>query len=1019
MALRPATLPIRFQGGLETKLDDKVVPLGRFLELRDAVFKRGGTAAKRYGNELLSGIVLGAELAMAQPVALGQRDAELLAFAEANAYSYIDSVDRWSSAGACQSVITSMRPVAKTGSNQTLATCAVNAGVALYAWEDSRGGVWYSLLDDETGRTLVAPTRVADAAAERPRAVAIGDSLQLLYALVAPREIRALRWLAAAPLATPSTTILIADLSGTVPVYDLDDDGEKGVLAWATPTQVGVGYLHSSGVMGGAGVGLAAPIYIAATVATSVAVATDKSQASASRTVAVAWTEAATRVRYALRSATLTSVLAASSVDAGGAPVPTKLTACWQRDADAALGRVVLVAYEDSAAAAQNYTVTSRRMSTTGAGETARTTRGVGLGTKAFADGASVYLHLLRDSTLYRTYFCMRSDGLVVARFLSGLAGGLVAKAHLPAVQDVSGDARRHFFPAIYVTDVESANGNIFTEKGIRRVDLDFSSDEAFRAAQLGRTLYIAGGMVQAYDGERIVEAGFHYGIDDVAAPVLAAPTGVGIAPGTRNYVFVPEGILANGEVERGPVSAAITVTIPAGPNQRATFAVPTVRLTRKASARIGVYRTVDGDPASYNRVSSLDPSATGPNGYLANDPTVDTVTFIDEMTDADLENQEPLYTNGGIVPNDPLGGARLIAGGKNRLLVVDAADPLAFYFTQELAEGYAAEFSPRLRGTVDPFGGEITAAVVMDDLNVLFKRAAILGFTGPGPFANPSLGGGFSPTQLITSDVGCVSPDSIGYTPAGVIFQSLKGIYLLGRDRSVRYIGAPVERFTDPSRENQRVVATTLIEDRHEIRLLMSSGESLFYDYEYDSWSSSSIVGVDAVLVGGVYHHLRSNGSIWRETVGEYADGGLHINHFIRTPHIPIAQILSGFQRIWTLEITGEYYSPHTLRIRAFYDFEAGHDDEWIIDPATFINLPGYGEGDYGEGDYGEGAGGQPSRRYQFSVAVYRQCAAVQFTFEFIEASGVYGAAGALTEMVVRGGVLGDRYPQADARRA
>src|SRR5690606_27676380 len=122
----------------------------------------------------------------------------------------------------------------------------------------------------------------------------------------------------------------------------------------------------------------------------------------------------------------------------------------------------------------------------------------------------------------------------------------------------------------------------------------------------------------------------------------------------------------------------------------------------------------------------SLDPSAAGPNGYVANDTAADTVTFIDEMSDADLLKQEPLYAVGGVVSNDPTGGARLVAGGKGRLFVVDAADPLAVYPSQELAEGYAPEFSPELRLSFDPYGGDITGIVVMDDLLVVFKESAI-----------------------------------------------------------------------------------------------------------------------------------------------------------------------------------------------------------------------------------------------------------------------------------------------------
>jgi hypothetical protein len=1019
MPLSPVTLPVRFNGGLETKLDEKVVPLGRFIELRDSVFQRGGTAAKRYGNEKLAPLLMGGANLPA-PIALGRRDLELLSFSEDKAASYVVPLDRWASAGDTRSVIVETRAVAKTGTNQTLATCAVNDGVALYAWEDSAGGVWYALLDDETGRALVSPTQVSTTS-ERPHAVAVGDSLQLLYVELAPREIRSLRWLTTAPEATPEQRILITDLSGPVPVYDVDADETKGVIVWATPSQIGVAYLHSSGVLGGSGVGLPTPVYLASAVVTAVSVALETAQATeTSRHVAVAWVAASSTVTWVDLDHALAASFAIRSlvVESGD---PRRITCCYTRDLDANGARPIWLIYEMTAAAAQNRIVNGSKTSNYTAASTITesfTQRGQGLGSKAFRDGDDVYVATIRDTTLYRTYFVQRARGkLVVARMLPGLAAGTLSVAHLPSVWADENDARRRFFPATYVTDVESSDGSVFTEKGIRRVDLDFDSDEAFRSVQLGATTYIAGGLLQAYDGERVCEAGFHYGIDAVDAPTLGTPTGTGIAPGTRNYRFVLESILANGEVERGPVSAPITVEITGTVNKKVTCSIPTYRLTAKRRVRIGVYRTLDGDPAAYYRVTSLDPTTAGQvNGYVANDTTVDAVTFVDEMTDDTLETKEPLYTNGGIVENDPLASARMVAAGKRRVFIVDDED---VFFSQELAEGYAVELSPALRMRADPFGGPLSGVIVLDDLLVICRETALYAVGGPGPFANPDVGGGWTAVELITSDVGCVSPDSLGYTPVGVVFQSKKGIHLLGRDRSVRYIGAPVERYTDPAREGQSVVATTLIEDRHEIRLLMSSGESLLYDYEYDAWSSSSLNGEDAVLVGGVYHHLKTDGTVWRETIGEYADGTVQIRPFSRSPWLKLAELLPGFQRIWRLVLTGEYRSPHQLRVRAFFDYEPEQMEEWVISPANFISQPGYGEGLYGAGNYGEGGAGTPSRRYQVEIDVYRLCQAVQFTFEFLEAYGVYGAAGELTEMTIRGGVVHDHYPQSDARRA
>ncbi len=178
----------------------------------------------------------------------------------------------------------------------------------------------------------------------------------------------------------------------------------------------------------------------------------------------------------------------------------------------------------------------------------------------------------------------------------------------------------------------------------------------------------------------RVVEAEFHYGVDDVAAPAQAAPTGTGLADGTYGYVFVLENVLANGEIQRGPASEPTLVEVTGGP-RRVTFQVPTYRLTAMPGARIAVYRSLYGDASIFSRVTSWDPATAGAaNGYHANDTTVDTVAFADEMPDATLEEQDPLYTNGGIPSNYPLGGARLLAAVKGRVFVVDGDD---IYYSQ------------------------------------------------------------------------------------------------------------------------------------------------------------------------------------------------------------------------------------------------------------------------------------------------------------------------------------------------
>jgi hypothetical protein len=1006
MALQETQLVVQFRGGVETKEDRKGVLPTKLLALENAVFTKVLTTTKRYGYDDLGQTVMGSEELTPPGRALGKRGAELLMFAADKVYSRASETEQWVEAGEMRSVIASHSVVAKTGTNQTMAECAVNAGVAVHGWEDSIGGVWYSLLDDATGRTLVAPTQASETGIA-PRCIALGGFLYLAYALAPAHEVRLLRFSASSPTAAPVERVIVTDLHGTVPVYDWAHLGDDAVIAWNRDTGgIRLAYLHETGVIGGTGLGLPLPVTVSAAVASTLAVCTDDST-----NVVLAWSDAAFTVKYeTLLAADLSAVHAARTVSTGTADATQMTVAFDGRESDAG-DATLWVFWELSAAEPQDYMVKASRVdidATTLTEHDSWTQRGCGLASKAFQHDEDAFVHLGRDSALYRTYYTLRArERLVCTRLLSGLGNGHLERAHLPSVwlEDAA-----WYWPAIYVNDIETDGGAVFSESGIRKVSLEFESDEALRNVELGATAYVAGGFLHAYDGARVVEAEFHYGIDDVAAPALGSPAGTGIASGTYNYVFVPENVLANGEVIRGPVSEPVVVTIASGPD-KVTFQVPTYRLTAMAGVRIGAYRTLTGDASSYYRVSSFDPTTLGDvNGYIANDTTADTVEFVDEMTDAVLETQDPLYINGGVLSNDPLGGARLVASGKGRVFVVDAAEPNTVFASQELSAGYAIETSPRLRIEVERNGGPITGIVVLGESLLIFKESALYKVTGPGPLANPDFGGGWSPPELVPSDVGCISPDSIGYTALGVLFQSRKGVRLYD-GAQVTYVGAPVEAFNA-----QDVSACTLLEDRSELRLLTADGFPLLYDYERDQWSYfTNHEGLDAVVVGGTYHYLRTNGRVWRETAA-YADGGTaQIRQGVETAWCNLVGHKQGQMVVWWVTVLGEFKSAHTLRVRIAYDYQDG----WVGDPIDIDPTEGRDEGAYGEGVYGAGPyGGGADTRYQFAIHIGQECQAIRFRFEDIEADGDYGASFELTELHISGGVERSNFTVEEARR-
>jgi len=1037
MSLRESVLALRFAGGIESKMDSKAVPTTRLLALENAVFTRAISLAKRFGYTSLGLSVLGQVAPYDHPRGMGVRGDELVLFTDDSSYSYLEGAGVWNEIGGVASVKQTDRALIKTISAQTMGDCAAVSGIGLAAWEDSRGGVYFAIVEDNEGRVTLTPT-VASATGQRPRCVRCGDKLALLWAESALGQV----WAIMIDPASPHTyddaqfpTVVIDDLIIGSPGFDAVSVGDQhaigraaAAICWSTTTGVRVGWLDPSGVIGSPVTGWPSPATIITPTAPITCGPTIVAAPWRQDKVALCWASASDS--YVAAVGELATTIVPTAVQELGTAGVDALTIAWRYQLASNGNDGIEVWLEARNAIRRLSNVTRWRVEYGGGimdNPTPLVINGVCLASKAWTDCAELdatdgahtaevdhaYVTLVHDVPLFGVYLTVRDDGICVARTLPTNAGDAPARSHLPSVTD-DGDGGRLFrWTAIYKTKLDSVNSDVFTEEGLRLVSLDFAASDSHQTVYAGRTLYLGAACPQLYDGAGWVESGFHYAPDWEESEVLHASSGAGLggmSNGTRNYVFFYEATLANGEIIRGPVSKRYEVTV-AGADDRVVLDVPTLRLTAfglhgsaRENCRVVAARTVDGDATQYFRVTSTNPSTAGdPNGYVANDTSVDSVEVIDDLDDVSLLLQEPLYTNGGISSNDPVPGAGVIAAAKGRIFVGDPNDASAVYPSQERADGYAVEFTPELRIVFPPAGGAVTAVAEQNGVIVGFKRSAIYGATGDGPLANPEAGGAFSLPGLISSDVGALDQRSVVSTPAGIAFQSAKGIHLLDTAMNTQYIGAPVEAYND-----QRITRATLVEDTHQVRFLTDEGVTLLYDYQFGQWSTfTNHEGLDSVIVGGDYHYLRNDGRVFRQSA-EYADDNLQIPLVIETAWIHLAQAIQGFQRIWHAQVIGTWRSAHILWIQHALDYDVpGNWSEPAIFDCTSMGGSNYGSGDYGSGNYG----GDSPTPYQFTVHVGKKCQAIRFRFTFREAAGVSGACAELTELILSAGAKLNRY--------
>lgn len=1024
MALREAQARVLFSGGIETKTDPKAVPPTKLLVLQNGVFGRGVSIQKRNGYEAIDQAVDGTPVRPVGAIRLAARGDELLEFTRDRCYSLQADVGQWSDVGAVMSVAGTDRPLVKTGTQQLQPDHASLGGVTAVAWEDSLGGVWWSVVDATSERIYRAPTQ-ADAAGVSPRCVAAGPNLHIYYAVPAQRRVMVLVIRPDAPGAAVTPAILIDDLDATNSVYDACPTGRPGtpaVIAWLehATSNVRLGYVDASGQLGGPSTGHPTIVRIAAGM-----------QSGSPLGVAFGDIDGADNDRIAVAYVAAPSLAGRVTILSGGDSIGDPIdplddidghiTTSTQRVAVAievaAASPVIVTAWEEAAAQPSNRFTVVDRYDTASAALAISIIRSVGLASRAFAVDGRAFAAFVHDTTFFNVYLTLRlTDGLVVGRHVPGSAAGAPARKHLPSAQLSAGVVSI----ALPVRDrLLSENGDKFTETGLRLLRIDFAHETSHQAARLGRGLYLAGACPQHYDGRAWTEQGFHVGPELIST--VAAGGGALTSTTTYEYRAWYEWTDFQGEVHRGPTSIGALVVMGGGDTQ-VTLTLPTLRVTGKTNVRICVARSFaakTGKTAQLFRVTSLDPSTAGaPNGYVASSKSIDSVVFVDRMSDAELALQEEIYTDGGILSNDPSPLGPVVTRGQNRLFFTDPSNGNLIRYSQRIDDGYGVEIPPELSLPVDPFGGDVTALAFQDGRGVVWKAGAIFVFSGDGPTpSGDTANSGFTAPELVTSDVGCIEPASVVLTPNGHMFQSAKGIYMLGRDGAVSYVGSPVEAYN-----GQRIRRATVLPDRTQVVFLTDAGVTLLYDYLFGQWSTfTNHTGYDAAVVSSRYHYLRTDGRVFRETLGRYSDAGTRIRLRLETAWIHLAPHLQGFQRFWYLHLLGTWISPHQLGVQYQTDYTPGWSEAdwldatgltsssgWITGPtAGEIGLEPIAGSQYGDGEYGDGPyGGIAPGLYEWRVQLNEKGQSIRFRLEDFEADGFAGASFELTEMLLTGGI-------------
>lgn len=359
------------------------------------------------------------------------------------------------------------------------------------------------------------------------------------------------------------------------------------------------------------------------------------------------------------------------------------------------------------------------------------------------------------------------------------------------------------------------------------------------------------------------------------------------------------------------------------------TLNIATLRVTDKITnpVKIVIYRWSAAQQIYYQVTSVTNP--------LLNDPTSDQVTYEDKIGDAGITGNNILYTTGGVVENIGAPAADDVALYKSRLFLISSENKNVIWYSKQVIQNAPVEMSDLFTIYIPPAlsGGDASgptkALYAMDDKLVFFKQNSICYLVGSGP-DNTGANNDFTDPVLITASVGCIDKKSILFTPNGLMFQSNKGIWLLGRDLSTTYIGAPVEAYTMAS----RVKSTSLIPGTNQARFMMDAGITLLYDYYVNQWSVFTNTDSESSTVYNSLHtYITPTGSVRQETPGVYLDNTDPVLVSLTTNWMNLAG-LQGFERFYQLYLLGQYKTPFKLNVGIAYDYSDTQNQLVVVTP-------------------------------------------------------------------------------------
>lgn len=956
--VQKTTIPINFGKGLDLKSDPFQVAVGNFESLENSIFQKGGLLSKRNGYGLLTSQNPDSSY-------LTTLNGNLLSIGTTvNAYS--QSLGEWISKGRLEPCSLSVLPLIRNNLNQTQCDSVIANGMVLTAYSqinNSTTTYFYAIADSVTGQNIAQPSSIPVIAggviSGSSRTFVVGN----YFVIVSQVTVTATKFLQYVSIPLSNPVNIVTNLPNVSLAQNVTSEAYSAISAnpgWDGVVSNLTLVVAYNTTAGGQGVHVAS--LTEAQIAANAASSTIHSFTGATFIAAILsicvditvnpnifyisfWNNATSNgytCAVFIGFGIITTQFTPQQIITSMAVV--NLSSAAQNNSCLVFSEVTH-AYSYDSAIPSNF-IDGVTVSSAGVvGTPYVAIRSVGLASKSFIVNGTVYFLAAYQSPFQPTYFLMNGSlttsakPIIVAKLAYENGGGYLTLG-LPSVTLTNGVAQ---IPYLFKDLVEALNtldnttqttaGGIYSQTGINLVSFTIGSLD-IDTVELGQALQISGGYLSMFDGYLPVEQNFFLWPDSVE--VTTSTSGGLLTAQTYFYQVTYEWSDNQGNIYRSAPSIPVSVTT-TGSTSSNTVNVPNLRLTLKIAnpVKIVIYRWSSSQQV-YNQITSI----IAPQ---LNSTTADSIAYVDTLADSSIVGNNIIYTTGGVVEDVNGPATNIMTVFDTRVWLVDAEDPNLLWVSKQVIEATPVEMSDLFTIYVAPnigttsSTGPITAIFPMDDKLIIFKKNAIYYINGVGPnnLGTTSIGcslGNYSQPIYVTSVVGCTNQRSIVLTQEGLMFQSDKGIWKLGRNLQPSYIGAAVEGF------NSSIVnSANVIPETNYVLFTLNTGEMLMYDYYYGQWGT--FVGAPAIsscIYNGLHTILTPFGEILQETPGLYLDNSNPVLLSFTTSWFNLAS-LQGYERFYDFYILAQYKSPHLLQCQVSYDYNDSIFHQVLIQPKNF----------------------------------------------------------------------------------